>query len=578
VTDPAAQQTQFGYNNAGTLTSLTDPKTNVTSWTYDIEGRLSGKQYADTSTVTYTYETTTSRLKSITDALSQVKTYGYGKDDRLSGITYTGAVNPTPNVSFTYDPYFPRVASMADGTGTTQYTYVAAGTLGALQLQTEASPLASSTISYLYDDLGRLASRTVQGAGAEAFTYDAIGRLTTHTNDLGAFTLSYLGQTGQITSRALASSTLATTWSYLTNTGDRRLSGVSNIGLSSGQFSTYTYATTPENFISGITETSDATVVYPAVGTQTATYNNLNQLTNLSGQALTFDAVGNVTSDGIRNYTWDAENRLVGITYIGVTGKATSFAYDGLGRRVTISSTPSGGGSPTVTSYLWCGSAICQARNAGNTTIRSYYDEGEFVPGSPNQPYYYGVDQIGSVRRAFASSSTAPAYSYDPYGVPLQVTAPVTDFVYGGTFYNADSGLYLTNYRAYDPVAGRWLSRDPAGERVDPASNLYAYVGGNSVNYVDPLGLSLTSPTGPSLPAAPAPGNGSDCDSGSGTPKQAANEPPSGAGKGTKDPPCSGPLSDCQIGQPDPKKRTRGTIPTPFGPLCPDCYKKNLGD
>ena len=28
-------------------------------------------------------------------------------------------------------------------------------------------------------------------------------------------------------------------------------------------------------------------------------------------------------------------------------------------------------------------------------------------------------------------------------------------------FYNADSGLYLTQYRAYDPGSGRWLSRDP---------------------------------------------------------------------------------------------------------------------
>ena len=34
-------------------------------------------------------------------------------------------------------------------------------------------------------------------------------------------------------------------------------------------------------------------------------------------------------------------------------------------------------------------------------------------------------------------------------------------------FYNADSGLYLTQYRAYDPVAGRWLSRDPIGEMDD---------------------------------------------------------------------------------------------------------------
>jgi RHS repeat-associated protein len=56
-------------------------------------------------------------------------------------------------------------------------------------------------------------------------------------------------------------------------------------------------------------------------------------------------------------------------------------------------------------------------------------------------------------------------------------------------FYNADSGLYLANYRAFDPIAGRWLSRDPLGEPSDPLSNLYPYVSGNPVSFVDPLGL-----------------------------------------------------------------------------------------
>ncbi|MGO8866926.1 MAG: RHS repeat-associated core domain-containing protein, partial [Alphaproteobacteria bacterium] len=152
-------------------------------------------------------------------------------------------------------------------------------------------------------------------------------------------------------------------------------------------------------------------------------------------------------------------------------------------------STPTGGGSAVTTSYLWCGMRICQARNASNAVTREHYAEGELVPGSPAQPYYYGPDQLGSVRRAFASTSSAPAYSYDPYGNPLQATAPVTDFVYAGMFYNADSGLYLTRYRAYNPAIGRWLSRDPIGEASDPAANLYRYVNGNPVSFTDPLGL-----------------------------------------------------------------------------------------
>jgi len=121
------------------------------------------------------------------------------------------------------------------------------------------------------------------------------------------------------------------------------------------------------------------------------------------------------------------------------------------------------------------------------------FAEGEYAPGSPAQPTYYGVDQPATVRRAFQSTTSAPAYAYDPYGNPLQATTPVTDFNYAGMFTNADSSLDLTQYRVYNPVIGRRLSRDPLGEASDPAANLYRYVEGNPVSLVDPQG---TGPLG----------------------------------------------------------------------------------
>jgi RHS repeat-associated protein len=245
--------------------------------------------------------------------------------------------------------------------------------------------------------------------------------------------------------------------------------------------------------VASVTETSDAAAVYPPALTQTATYNNLNQLTVLSGQALTWSTVGNLTADGTRTYTWDAENRLVGIGYPAQPGKATAFAYDGLGRRVSITETPPGGGTPVTTRYLWCGDALCQARDGSNAPTRSYYDEGEFVPGSPGQPHYYGVDQLGSVRRAFASTTSAPAFNYDPYGSPLTGPAPTTDFGFAGLFNHQPSGLNLTWFRVYHPTTARWLSRDPLAEWGDPYGNLYPYVAGDSPSKTDPLGLIGTS-------------------------------------------------------------------------------------
>ena len=490
VRDPIGQETLFGYDQSGRRTSLTDAKGNITRWTYDAQGRVIDKRYADGRTYTYVYEATTSRLRAVVDPLGQRKQLSYFRDDQLAGIAYLNAVNATPSVSFTYDPYFPRLTSMVDGVGTTTYSYVPVGTLGALSTLVEAGPLSGRSITYAYDALGRVSTRTVAGSGVESVQYDAIGRATSKTNDMGSFTLSYLGQTGQITQRQLASSTLSTTWTYLNNAGDRRLASIANVGLVAGHFSTYTYTTAPEDILSSITETSDAAAVYPTQAQQTAGYNPLNQLTSLQGQAsLIYNANGNLTADGQRTYTWDADDRLIGIGYPGQPGKQTAFAYDGLGRRITIASTPPGGGAATTTSYGWCGSDICQSRNASNVVTRRYLDEGEFVPGAPAQRLFYGPDQLSSVRRVFASTTSAPAYSFGPYGEALQGTAPLTDFGFAGMLYNPDSGLYLTNFRAYDPVVGRWLSRDPLEESGDPFANLYAYVGGNPAVLIDPLGL-----------------------------------------------------------------------------------------
>lgn len=495
VTDPLGNQIALGYNEMGQVTTLIDAKSNVTHWAYDTQGRLTSKTYADASAVTYTYEATTSRLKSVLDALGQTKQYSYANDDRPLGISYLNAVNSTPNVSFTYDPLYSRLSSMTDGVGTTAYTYYPVPSDGALQLQTECfkatgSSSCSSEIDYAYDALGRLKSKSIAGAGPETFAYDAIGRLTGHSSDLGAFSLSYLGQTSQLQARQLlpVGSTLATSWTYLDNAHDRRLAAINNTGLAAVQFTNFAFTTSPENLITGITQASDEPVSPTVPLPQAASFNNLNQIAALNDQAYSYDDNGNLLSDGERSYSWDAEDRLVKITYPSQSGKQTEFTYDGLGRRVIIATTPAGGGDSTTTNYLWCGDRICQSRGSGGLTQRSYFDEGEFLFGSTGQPLFYGVDQIGSVRRVFASATNAPSYDYDPYGVPLQATPATTDFGFAGMMNGPDSGLGLTWYRAYDPALGRWNSRDPLGEDPTQAANRYTYANNSPLINVDPTG------------------------------------------------------------------------------------------
>jgi len=86
------------------------------------------------------------------------------------------------------------------------------------------------------------------------------------------------------------------------------------------------------------------------------------------------------------------------------------------------------------------------------------------------------------------SQTVRARYDYDPFGRVTKVSGDRDSvFLYTGHFWHAQSGLYLTLYRAYDANLGRWLSRDPIGE--SGGMNFYAYVGNNPINAFDPLGL-----------------------------------------------------------------------------------------
>jgi YD repeat-containing protein len=80
---------------------------------------------ADGTTDTlYTYDSA-GRLTTVTDPMDQVTTYTYNVDGSLASTGFTNETIATPDISHTYDSYYPRPATMVDGNGTTTYSYVA---------------------------------------------------------------------------------------------------------------------------------------------------------------------------------------------------------------------------------------------------------------------------------------------------------------------------------------------------------------------------------------------------------------------------------------------------------------------
>jgi len=63
----------------------------------------------------------------------------------------------------------------------------------------------------------------------------------------------------------------------------------------------------------------------------------------------------------------------------------------------------------------------------------------------------------------------------------------LSPFTLGG-LYDTDTQLTRFGYRDYDATTGKWTAKDPIGFSGGD-SNLYGYVLGDPVNFVDPSGL-----------------------------------------------------------------------------------------
>jgi len=233
---------------------------------------------------------------------------------------------------------------------------------------------------------------------------------------------------------------------------------------------------------SGATSTSVSATAGGGSGTTTNSY-TLNAI-GASSVTLTFDANGNMTSDGTNSYSWDAENRLLQITYPG-SGNNSQFAFDPFGRNVKIEER-SGGSLTSTKQFVWCGSRRCEERDAGGSVTRLFFGHGERISTTSCQ---YSSDYLGSIREMSDGSGVIQAqYFFDPYGRTVKLQGTVdSDFQYAGYYQHGRSGLALAVFRTYSPALGRWLSRDPIAE--NGGVNLYAYVSNAPVNAADLYGL-----------------------------------------------------------------------------------------
>ncbi|MGA9705133.1 RHS repeat-associated core domain-containing protein, partial [Pseudomonas sp.] len=487
TTDPLGRTTKYTWCTCGGLSTLTDANGNVTTWNLDTEGRVTAKIYADSSRINYVYENSTSRLHQMTDARGNVAVYTYNLDNTLASTAYTpaGGVAATPNVSFAYDPVYNRLTGMTDGTGTTTYTYnpiTGSVTTGAGRLGSVSVPIAgsSATVTYAYDELGRVVTRGVDASTTNAnnvsTTFDALGRATNVTNPLGAFIYAYVDQTSRLSGVTYPSSTgLNTSYSYFNNVGDQRLQEIKNL-KGSTPLSKFDYTYNAVGTIATWTQQADSGTAV----VNTLSYDNADQLTNAvqsgggsASNAYSYDPAGNRLAEKTQSTTTTGRfNNLNQLTaYSGGTVAQTVSGHVVVPASVTVDAVPATVTQgtnfsanvplPNGTNVL----SVVALDTSGNTTTQRFQ---AVISGT--LPPSLSYDANGNV----LTDENGNAYQWDALNRLISITYPggaSSLFAYDGlsrriSIIEKNSGGTVTSTKNY-----LWIGQEIAEER-DSSNNV----------------------------------------------------------------------------------------------------------
>jgi RHS repeat-associated protein len=492
--NPDGGITKYSYDPNGNLIELIDPIGTVTGFQFDNDNRLTKKTYTDGKYVSFAYDNM-GLLASRTNARGLISTYTYDQNHNLLGVSYS---DDTPGVTYQYDDYN-RIVQRQDGIGTHLYSYDANSRLISID-----GPWTNDTLTYGYDAIGRLTSLQPQGGQAVSYGYDGLNRLTAVQSGTNTHSYAYAAANPLIQTLSRPNGS-ATTYQY---DSLNRLTGISSRNSASDIINQYVYAYNEQDMRSGETVTTGEPIAYPDDKLVTYDYNQLNQLVGSGNPDKTFayDADGNMT----RGYTpegylfaatYDAEDRLASVEYTDGDGKVqrTQYFYGGNHFPAKVKEFENGS-LAGETIFVRDGLLVLQERDGANRLNREYtwgLDMGGGIGGLLNlrqegQDYSYLYDGKGNVAAILdQSQSIAASYAYDPFGNLLSKTGFLNQpYQFSTKHYDEKTGFSYYGYRFYSPGIGRWINRDPLEEAG--GINLYAFVGNNPVDLVDPDGQSVS--------------------------------------------------------------------------------------
>ena len=383
-------------------------------------------------------------------------------------------------------------------------------------------------ITYSYDSLSRLSSRTVGNILTERQTYLAGSGTCTTTTLPETFYTTAKGSSAKLSGFRYAYNEVGNV-TQITNLVDGsyqkfaydklgQMQYVTDYGKDGTAQQRYKYYYDNAGNLTSW-KIQDGTGSITGVE-HTYTYGDSNWkdlLTAFDGQSITYDGSGNPLSyyNGKRyTMTWRNGRELNSVT---VGGKTYGYEYDGNGLRTRKTNADGGYTEYYIVDGLTVAEQRFTSSGAERYTLRYLYDEssspvgfGIQYPGETTwKNYYFAKNLQGDVIALYRwdglnNGVLVATYKYDPWGKPLGIynasgssisqtasnVAAYNPFRYRGYRYDADTGFYYLQSRYYDPAICRFINADEYSDTDDGllGFNMFAYCLNNPMNRSDPNG------------------------------------------------------------------------------------------
>ena len=471
--------TNYQYNYDKQLDLITRPDGQTIDFIYDpiafgASNGLLDKIVIPRGDINYDYYSTSGNIKTITAPDLGSLTFTYD-GSLLKNSTWAGTVNGS--VERTYNNNFWISSRSVNGANDISYFYDDDGLLtnaGSLILVPDlnsgllsGTTLGNVTDSIGYNSFGELESYSAAYSGSEIYSAqypnrDSLGRITQKIETIS-------GQTH--------------TYDY-----DYYISGRLKTVTKDGTYIVEYQYDDNGNRLSHITPGPITTSGVPDDQDRLTSYGNFNYFYTNNGELLTKT---DTTTSETTTYSYDVLGNLMSVTLPLPDETLIDYVIDGLNRRI---GKKRNGVLEQGFLYKDQLNPIAELDGSGTVVSRFVYGNKFNVPDymiKGGVTYRILSDHLGSPRIIIdtATGNIVQQIEYDEFGnIETDTNPGFQPFGFAGGIYDKDTKLTRFGTRDYDPVSGRWTSKDPITFSGGD-TNLYGYVIQDPINFIDPWGL-----------------------------------------------------------------------------------------